>query len=153
MEIQTSGRRSPLFTRSYPPALNRQAAVLLDATRRRDCPSVGCSMPAYVDPTDVAQAVAVAVGVSEGHIVGAKPGERPALRWRTPDGAVRWMSGTGIPQTDALGQMTGVVVTLRDVTELVAARLDADAYAHQWQVTVCIMLGTFAVLEAVRHDA
>lgn len=87
------------------------------------------------------------------HVVGAKPGERPALRWRTPEGAVRWMSGTGIPQTDADGQLTGVVVTLRDVTELVDARLDAEAYAHQWHVTVDSMLDPFVVLEAVRNDA
>ena len=37
------------------------------------------------------------------------------------------MSGTGIPQTDEDGQLTGVVVTLRDVTDLVEARLDAEA--------------------------
>ena len=114
---------------------------------------LGRPMLDFVDPNDVAHAVALAQGVSEGHIVGAKPGERPALRWRTPDGAVRWMSGTGIPQTDVHGQLTGVVVTLRDVTELVDARLDAEAYAHQWRVTVDSMLDPFVVLEAVRNDA
>ena len=114
---------------------------------------LGRPMLDFVVAEDVASAVALAQGVSEGRIVGANPGNRPALRWRTPDGDVRWMSGTGIPQTDEDGQLTGVVVTLRDVTDLVEARLDAEAYAHQWWVTVESMLDPFVVLTAVRNEA
>jgi PAS domain S-box-containing protein len=107
----------------------------------------------FVDPADVALASALGEGVSAGHTVGAEPDQRPALRWRTPDGGVRWMSGAGIPETDSNGRLIGAIVTLRDVTDLVDARLKAEAYAQQWQATVENMLDPFVVLTAVRGDS
>ncbi|MFN8185392.1 MAG: PAS domain S-box protein, partial [Candidatus Nanopelagicales bacterium] len=113
---------------------------------------LGRLMLDFVDPRDLSFASALGEGVGAGHTVGAEPDERPALRWRTPDGGIRWMSGTGIPHTDSEGRLTGAIVTLRDVTDLVEARLKAEAYVQQWRATVDNMLDPFVVLTAVRDD-
>lgn len=47
-------------------------------------------------------------------------------RLRAKDGSYRWMSGTGQPELDEHGDVRVVVAGLRDVNDLIAARVDAE---------------------------
>ena len=51
-------------------------------------------------------------------------------RLRSKDGSYRWMSGTAQPELDEHGDLKAVVAGLRDVSDLIAARVDAERQAE-----------------------
>ncbi|MEN9646096.1 MAG: hypothetical protein RL238_2765 [Actinomycetota bacterium] len=51
-------------------------------------------------------------------------------RLRAKDGSYRWMSGTAQPELDEQGDLKAVVAGLRDVSDLIAARVSAERQAE-----------------------
>lgn len=77
---------------------------------------VGHPLLDFVDPEDRGLLLDLAEGLQAGRAVGTEPRERLAARLRTPAGAIRWVSGTGIPRQDSDGRVREILVILRDVT-------------------------------------
>jgi diguanylate cyclase (GGDEF)-like protein/PAS domain S-box-containing protein len=72
------------------------------------------------------------------------------LRFRRVDGAYLWMSGRARELADADGNLIGRVVALRDVDELVTARLALRADRLQLKATLASLLDPHVLLVAVR---
>ncbi|MCB0899915.1 MAG: EAL domain-containing protein [Actinobacteria bacterium] len=113
---------------------------------------VGHPLLDFVDPEDRGLLLDLAEGLQAGRAVGTEPRERLAARLRTPAGAIRWVSGTGIPRQDSDGRVREILVILRDVTELLQARLQAETNANQWRATVDSMIDPFVVMTPVRDE-
>ncbi|MCB0922150.1 MAG: EAL domain-containing protein [Actinobacteria bacterium] len=113
---------------------------------------VGREMIDFVDADDHDFLESQAGGLLAGRAAGAEPASRPPVRWHTPDGGLRWVSGTAVPEVNSDGHVGAVVVALRDVTDLVEARVQAQADAQQWQAAMDSMLDPFVVMTAVRDD-
>ncbi|MFM2437506.1 MAG: hypothetical protein RLZ55_317 [Actinomycetota bacterium] len=74
------------------------------------------------------------------------------IELRTAAGGYRWFSGKGQPVVDAAGTPQGVVVGLRDVTELVAARTEAQDREARRKAIVDSLLDPHVLLQAVRDS-
>lgn len=71
----------------------------------------------------------------------------------TSDGRLRWFSGQQRPMTSAEGKPIGMVLGLRDVTELVEARAASEEREERRRAMLDSLLDPHVLIEAVRDDA
>lgn len=100
-----------------------------------------------VDERDVPLAAQIRVGV-----LGGDSYSGVILLLRTADGGRRYVSLTVRPARDAYGRVEGGILGLRDVDEVVRARLEAESERQVLRATLDAMLDPHVLLESVRDD-
>jgi PAS domain S-box-containing protein/diguanylate cyclase (GGDEF)-like protein len=114
---------------------------------------IGRNILDFVCQTDREQAAQLGEVLRHRGSLGFGADDRPALQMCTAEGGSRWLSGSVTPRLDEAGAVVSAVVTLRDVTDLMEARLQAEAHVQQWRATVDSMLDPVLVLVPHRDTA